>query len=89
MAKTKKEVQNFQITFTIGNDVYNSSGKDFIEAMSKIKPTNFGKGLGSIYVKTPTSETKIPIKLTSTKMQRIFAKPVDLALFAKKINTLL
>ena len=87
MAKNKKISDDFEVVLKIGNDVYTSSGETILHALKEMDP-RFSKGIGSMEITYKGTMTRIPIKLTPTKLERIFGRPVDLEIFAKRLNTL-
>lgn len=91
MARTKKKVDSEKavtVKFTIANETYTGSGNTILEALQEIKPKRY-MGLCKVEATVGERTSKIPLTLVPTKMKRMFEKPVELALFAKKLQTLL
>ncbi len=92
MARPKKtpvkEEGKYQVKFSIGPDVYNVRGDSILDALKKIKPTRY-KGIAKIEATTGGKVSSLPLKLFPTKLMRLFAKPIELELFAKRLQTLL
>lgn len=76
------------VKFTIGADTYEKSGKSILEALQKIKPKSF-MGIAKVETTVNGKSSKIPLRLVPTKMMRLFAKPIEMELFAKRLQTLL
>ncbi len=90
MAPKKTKEVPVHISLAIGSDVHEGSGENILDALVQIKrPTDYGKGLGQITVIVNGHVSKLPIKLVPIKMQRIFEKPVEMELFAKRVQTLI
>ena len=86
--KIKVENAPVSISFSIGANTYLSEGETIFAALSKIKPVNY-IGFGKLIVTTDGKTSHVPIKLVPTKLKRLFEKPVEMAMFAKRIKTLL
>ncbi len=89
-AKKKVKVADaaYSVTFTIGVDTHTGEGASILEALQAVKPTNY-RGLAKIMVTENGVAHDIPIKLTPIFLQRLFARPIDLELFAKRLSVLL
>lgn len=92
-SKVTKPVKNeavgaFSVKFSIGSDVYTANGDTLLEALQKIKPAKYS-GLTKVEATVNGKTSRIPITLTPLRMRRFFEKPVELAIFAKRLNTLL
>jgi len=79
---------NFTIKLDIGKNTYKTSGKTLLEALQKVKPKDY-IGWGYIEVTTKDKSSKIPIKLVPAKLQRIFEKPIEMELYAKRLTALI
>lgn len=91
MAKTKKKVESEKavtVKFSIANETYTGTGDTILEALQEIKPRRY-MGLCKVEATVNGRVSKIPITLVPTRMKRMFEKPVELALFAKRLQTLL
>jgi len=93
MKKTKAQVLEqpegrFKINLNVGDKEYNATGNSIGEALKKINPT-FVKGMASVTLEVDGKKSKLPIKINPTKLEIIFKKPVELALFAKRLITLI
>jgi hypothetical protein len=93
MAKAKKSVgvsdtDTYDVTFHIGPDKYEASGDSVLSALQKIQPKKF-MGICKVEVTHKGKHSRLPISLVPTQLVRVFAKPIELALLAKRLNTLL
>jgi len=79
---------NYKVKWSIGKEVYNSSGNTLEEAIKKIKPKSY-MGVGSIEVSRGEKVSRIPFKMVPIKTQRLFEKPLEQALFIKRLKTLI
>ena len=82
------EDTKYSVTFNIGADSYKGKGETFYEALCQVKPKSF-KGLCHVVAEHKGKVTKLPIKVYPTKLERLFSKPIELELFAKRLATLL
>ena len=86
---TPKEDSAYFLTFRIGSGVYKAAGASVLEALSSLKPKQFGKGFATLEVLHNGKTSKLPIKIFPTKLERIFSKQWELQLFAKRVATLI
>lgn len=84
----KETLGAFSVKFSIGPDVYTATGDSLLDALQKIKPKKYS-GLTKVEATVNGKTSRIPITLTPLRMRRFFEKPVELAIFAKRLNTLL
>lgn len=90
MAKAKttpKKKKLVSMRFCIGDNEYKSDGETVLEALQNIKPKNY-LGYGSVYLTLADKESAIPLRINKYKLERIFSNATDLALFAKRLETL-
>lgn len=84
----KKKKKAVQMVIAIGDNSYRSEGDTVADALAAIKPTSF-LGFGSVRVTVDGVESAIPLRINKYKLERIFSNKTDMALFAKRIQTLL
>ncbi len=87
--KTKQVSQPYELSLTLGDKIYKSKGSSIIEALDNIKPMKNIKAIGEIAITYQGKLSKIPIKLLPDKLDMILAKPIDRAVFAKRISVLM
>ena len=76
------------LSFQIGKDTYKAEGKDVLACLKKIKPKSY-MGMGKLQVIDGKKSSALPIAIVPLKMERIFTKPLEMEMFAKRIQTLL
>lgn len=91
MSKTKTKVkeEEYDIQVNVAGKVYRTFGKTILEGLAKLKPDYFGKGYATFEVGYKGRKSKVPIKVFPIKLQRIFTKPDELSMFAKRLQILL
>lgn len=88
VAPKAKSAEDYVIEFAIGSDVYTGEGSTMLEALNQIKPKRY-MGLCKVTATVGGRVSKLPIKLVPTNMRRLFEKPIEMAMFAKRLQTLL
>ena len=93
MTKTKKapskKVDLYKLTLSLGAETYTESGKTILECLKKMKPKTNPKAVGKFVCEYKGKESAIPITINRTKMERLFSKPIELEMFAKRLSVLL
>lgn len=86
--KTKVVSQNCSVVFSIGSDVYTGVGETVLEALKTIKPKNY---LGEVRVSATISgkTASVPFRAVPLQLRRVFEKPIEMELFAKRLQVLL
>jgi hypothetical protein len=79
----------YKLEVTIGEKTYKASGKTMYGALKKIKPKDYSKSGGYIKTFVRGKEGGLPLKMPAIKLEQIFEKPVNLELFAKRIEAIL
>mgnify|MGYP001602083056 CR=1 FL=1 len=87
--ETIKNVDEFKIKFTLGNNVYDVSGETIYKALSQIKLEEQTKGIGTFVVEHKGKTSRVPIKIFPAKLNRIFNRQDDLQLFSKRLTFLI
>lgn len=87
-AKTEKPKGKCVVKFSIAGEVYTGHGATILEALKEIKPRRY-MGLCKVEATVGDKTSKIPITLVPTKMKRLFEKPLEMELFAKRLEVLL
>jgi len=94
MARPKKVISDVtkehkvSLVFSIGPDKYTARGNSVLEALQQIKPKGF-MGICSVEAEVGGKHSKLPLKLVPVNLRRIFEKPIELALLAKRVEVLL
>lgn len=89
MKKATQKVDKYSVSLTVGNDVFKSTGTTLLEALSKLLPNPAKHGVGIFRVDYGTKGLKMPMLVNKNKMDRLFAKPVELEIFAKRLGLML
>jgi hypothetical protein len=79
-----KFTENYSVSLSLGDKRYESEGETLFEALSGIRPIA-SKGVGSILVTYKGKTSKVPLKLNPISLTRLFVKPIDRELFAKRL----
>lgn len=85
--KTKVE-SPYVISFSVGGDTYTAEGATILEALQKIKPKKY-LGICKVEAMRDGKKSRVPLKLVPITMRRIFEKPLELELLAKRLTVLL
>ena len=79
---------NCSIELNIGSDTYKGKGETLLEALQSIHPKRY-VGFGTVRAVIDGRASKAPLRLVPVKLQRIFEKPIEMELFAKRLATIL
>lgn len=79
---------DFTLSLSVNGKDITKSGNTILDCLNQITP-NWGKGIGYIWITYNNKTSKIPIRLTPVKLERLFGREVDRALFAKRLITLM
>lgn len=92
VAQSKKKDQDIQeecyVKVQIAGKTYEATGTTLLEALEKIHPTSY-LGLGKIEAHKGGKRMKFPLTLVPLRMRRFFERPIERALFAKRLEILL
>jgi len=77
------------VTISVGNDTLTASGDTLLQALQSLLPRDLKKGIGKIMVTCGDKGIKMPLHLTKNKLERLFYKPIELELFAKRLQIML
>jgi len=86
--KLSSDKTDYSVSLLLDGKEYKASALTIFEALGKLKPVS-KKGVGIVLVTYKGKLSKIPIKINPTNLSRLFAKPVDRAMFAKRLSILL
>jgi hypothetical protein len=89
MKKAKPKAEGYSVILTIGAEVFSAAGATLLDALNEIKPRGVVKAIGKLEVTNGARALKMPLHLNKTKIERLFYKPLELALFAKRITGML
>lgn len=78
----------YTVSFSVGGDTYTAEGATILEALQKIKPKKY-IGICKVEAVRDGKKSRVPLKLVPITMKRIFEKPLELAILAKKLTVLL
>lgn len=90
MARPQKATStpSVSVKFSIGSDVYTGKGKTLLDALKQIKPRKY-MGICKVEATIGNKVSRLPLRLVPTRMKRLFEKPIELELLAKRLQTLL
>ena len=87
--KTTKKKDEYVLTMTLGVEKFTTKGASILACLKKIKPFKTAKSVGKFELDYKGKHSAIPVTLNRVQVVRIFTKPVELELFAKRLSILL
>lgn len=92
MPVTKKkenlvENNDYTVTLNIFPDTYSESAPSILEALKKIRPIRWGKGISSINIEHQGKKYQSQLHITPWRWRMIFEKPVNMEFFVKRLKT--
>lgn len=77
----------YSVKLSLGSEVYEKKGKSIYDALLKIKPKQY-KSMGRFQITHKGVTSDIPLRLTPNRLKNLFAKDLNLEIFAKRLDTL-
>lgn len=84
-----KETSPYTLTFKLGDTTQTKKGDTIVSCLRKMKDPKLAKSAGVFLVEYRGQKSKTTVKLNPTQLQRVFAKPLEMDLFAKRLEILL
>lgn len=84
--KTKKT--QIKVTLHIGSEKFVASGTSVADALGKMKPKRF-MGITQLEIESEGRQTKLPLRLSALRLERMFKNELELQIVGKRLQTLI